>query len=240
MASFPDRLKLLREKAGMTQEELADKLGVSKGTIGNYETGTRVPKPEKMEAIADLFNVDFDYLVGRSTAAPEFSLEEKWIIESYRKADQYTKDGIRMILKRFDRKEAIPEQKPMKIIPLFPAAAGPDSPVDGEAFDEYEVPEDSKAAFAVRISGDSMEPEFHNGDVVLCEKRIANDGEIAVIMVNGCLLVKQYIPDSFGNIYLRSLNRDRTDLDVDILASGNYTVQGWGTVIHKRIPLVEQ
>ena len=98
----------------------------------------------------------------------------------------------------------------------------------------------STAQFAVRISGDSMEPELHDGEVVLCVRRRAQIGELAVIMVNGFLYVKQYIADSFGNIYLRSLNRQRKDLDVDIMASGNDTVTGYGVVIHRHVPLVRE
>ena len=60
-----------------------------------------------------------------------------------------------------------------------------------------------------------------------------------VILVNGFLLVKQYF-EVYGNIYLRSLNRERKDLDVDILASGNDTVNGWGTVIHRKIEAVKE
>ena len=105
MATFPERLKELRENANLTQVELAEKLNLSKGTIGNYESGVRRPRYEDMEAIADLFNVEIDYLVGRSNKKPEFSLLEIWIIQCYRQADSDTQEGIKAILKRFDKKE---------------------------------------------------------------------------------------------------------------------------------------
>lgn len=130
-------------------------------------------------------------------------------------------------------------KKPTKQIPLFPAAAGfTDVPVQ-DYYDEWEVDADSPASFAVRISGDSMEPELHDGQIVLCERREPQIGELAVIQVNGFLLVKQYIHDG-TNIYLRSLNRARADLDVDIWHTGNDTVIGYGTVIHRKLPLVRQ
>ena len=56
----------LRIEHGLTQEEIAKKLGVSKSTIGMWEIGKRLPSPELYEAIADFFNVDMDYLYGRS------------------------------------------------------------------------------------------------------------------------------------------------------------------------------
>ena len=74
MGNFESVLKQLRTSAGMTQEELAKRLGVSRSTIGMYESGSRKPDPDALEAIADLFNVDIDYLLGRTqktTLLPE-------------------------------------------------------------------------------------------------------------------------------------------------------------------------
>ena len=55
----------LRSEAGLKQEEMAQKLGVSKSTIGMWETGKRLPSPELYEQVADYFNVDIDYLYGQ-------------------------------------------------------------------------------------------------------------------------------------------------------------------------------
>lgn len=110
MANFADRFKQLRMEAGWTQEELAAKLGVSKGAIGNYESGMRSPRKfEDLEAVADVFNVSFDYLLGRTNEKPEYSLEEQWIIQCYRRADQTVKDGIRSILRTYDEKNSAAE-----------------------------------------------------------------------------------------------------------------------------------
>lgn len=56
----------LREETGLKQDEIAKKLGVSKSTVGMWEIGKRLPSPELYEEIADFFNVDIDYLYGRS------------------------------------------------------------------------------------------------------------------------------------------------------------------------------
>lgn len=61
---FKDRLKDLRKKRGLSQVALADKLGLSKSTIGAYETGDIKPSIEALNAIADFFNVDLNYLMG--------------------------------------------------------------------------------------------------------------------------------------------------------------------------------
>ena len=67
MADFASMLKYLRERDGLSQRELADKLGMSAGAIGMYESGKRHPKFEDEEAIADFFNVDLNTLRGRRT-----------------------------------------------------------------------------------------------------------------------------------------------------------------------------
>lgn len=103
MADFRSRLKELRDEKGMTQVQLSEALGLSKGAIGNYESGARRPRLEDFEAIADFFNIELDYLYGRTNVKPEYSLEEQWIIKCYRSATKDTQDGIKAILRQFDQ-----------------------------------------------------------------------------------------------------------------------------------------
>lgn len=77
MKKFSDILIELRKEAKMSQQELADKLQVSRSTIGMYENGDRVPTKEGMEAIADLFNVDMDYLYGRTDIRRKYDFEKQ-------------------------------------------------------------------------------------------------------------------------------------------------------------------
>lgn len=65
MALFKDMLKYLRSRENLSQAELAEKLGVAKSTISMYEVGKREPDFETLEAIADLFNVDMNFLLGK-------------------------------------------------------------------------------------------------------------------------------------------------------------------------------
>ena len=62
---FKDRLKELRKRKGLSQVTLAEKLGLSKSTIGAYETGDISPSLEALNLIADFFNVDINYLLGK-------------------------------------------------------------------------------------------------------------------------------------------------------------------------------
>ena len=66
MSSFGDRLRILRLEHGLSQGKLSEYIGVSKSSINMYERGEREPGFETIEAIADFFNVDIDYLLGRS------------------------------------------------------------------------------------------------------------------------------------------------------------------------------
>ena len=59
---FNNVLRDLRIKAGLSQEELARRLGLAKSTISMYENGQREPSLETLEAIADTFNVDMNTL----------------------------------------------------------------------------------------------------------------------------------------------------------------------------------
>ena len=64
MAEFKDMLSYYRQLNGMSQRDLAKRIGVSASTIGMYESGNRFPKPELEEALADLFNVSLNNLRG--------------------------------------------------------------------------------------------------------------------------------------------------------------------------------
>lgn len=66
MGKFGIRLKQLRLASKITQEELSKKIGVSRSAIGMYEKGEREPDFDILERIADYFDVDTDYLTGRS------------------------------------------------------------------------------------------------------------------------------------------------------------------------------
>ena len=66
MGNFQNVLKSLRKAQGLTQDELAKILKISRSTIGMYENGSREPDYETLENIADYFNVDIDYLLGRT------------------------------------------------------------------------------------------------------------------------------------------------------------------------------
>lgn len=64
--NFAERLKELRKSKKLSQGDIANVLGVTRQAVSQYETGVRKPDYEMMEVLADYFNVDMDYLLGRT------------------------------------------------------------------------------------------------------------------------------------------------------------------------------
>ena len=63
---FSDRLKDLRRQAGLTQVDVAEKLGISQPAYASWERGVKKPTQENLVKIAQILNVSVDYLVGNS------------------------------------------------------------------------------------------------------------------------------------------------------------------------------
>ena len=64
MVDFSAKIKDLRKQAGMTQQQLADKLGITKSVVSYYELSERTPSPEVLKDLALIFRVSTDYLLG--------------------------------------------------------------------------------------------------------------------------------------------------------------------------------
>ncbi len=64
MVDFGEKLKALRQEAGLTQKQLADKLGVTKSTVSYYELTLRYPSTDVIVSLAEAFHVSTDYLLG--------------------------------------------------------------------------------------------------------------------------------------------------------------------------------
>ena len=63
---FSERLKDLRKQAGITQVDVAEKLGISQPAYASWERGVKKPTQENLVKIAQILNVSVDYLVGNS------------------------------------------------------------------------------------------------------------------------------------------------------------------------------
>lgn len=97
MADFNNILKLLRKEKNLSQQELADRLGISKSSINMYERGERQPNFETLELIADFFNVDIDYLLGRTSKTTR--LIDSHTIAAHFDGNEFTEDELDEIKK---------------------------------------------------------------------------------------------------------------------------------------------
>ncbi len=82
MATFSQRLKELRKQKGLSQQQLAEAIGLTKQTISLWERGERRPEFDTMTDVADYFSVNLSYLLGTSDdpTVPEVAQEdaESW------------------------------------------------------------------------------------------------------------------------------------------------------------------
>ena len=74
---FGERLKELREEKGMTQQDLAVFLNVSRPSISGYENDSNDPSLDVLKKISDLFNVSADYLLDRTKERYNINLLDK-------------------------------------------------------------------------------------------------------------------------------------------------------------------
>lgn len=197
--SFAERLRERREELGMNQADLADILGVTKAAISNYENAISTPRPEILFNIFRALKCDANSLfqdeLGDIINRKEFfSAAEKALMWKYRKLDSHGKESIRMILahelsrceetdeKRLDGLMAAYQAEYTKVIPL----SGRVSAGQGiESIEEYDtITGPPSADFALIIDGDSMEPRFHDGQVIYVKQQpVLENGEIGVVQV---------------------------------------------------------
>ena len=94
MILFAKRLKEKRKEMGFTQKQLGEMIGVTKVSICCYENGTRVPTLETIVALADIFEVSLDNLLGREIEVvakkrrTRMSKEEVEFIKEIRKSER--------------------------------------------------------------------------------------------------------------------------------------------------------
>ena len=162
MAKFEERLKTLRASKDMSQMELAKQLKISKSSINMYERGEREPGIETLEAIADFFNVDLDYLLGKS----DFANRHEWLSS----LDKVT--------------NIIPLPETRKIPLLGAIACGAPILAQENIEDFVDIPKHIKADFALSCQGDSMiNARIFDGDIVYIRQQdTVESGEIAAVL----------------------------------------------------------
>lgn len=95
MKEFKDIFVSLRKEKEYSQLDIAKMLNVSKSTVGMWELGQRMPQRATLESIADIFNVDMDYLCGRQEIKKKIGFSENG--EMYVNVPEYDPDTIEII-----------------------------------------------------------------------------------------------------------------------------------------------
>lgn len=77
---IPERIKDIRDKNGLTQEELARKMSITRSSVNAWEMGISMPSPENLVRLSEIFNVSTDYILGvdnRETVSIDNLSDEK-------------------------------------------------------------------------------------------------------------------------------------------------------------------
>lgn len=224
--SIGSRIKEARSRVGITQEQLASMLNVSKGAVGNYENDTNYPKTEIVFELCRILKCDANYLYQddvKGMAEFRVAFTEQKLIKKYRYLDEHGRDVIDTLLeKEYKRCRMEQESKSAALSKIelrryiSPAAAG--TPLYAEW--DYEkvdypsevVPEGTE--YAVGISGRSMEPDVPDGCSAFVERtdQIRN-GDIVIAWVEGeGTVCKQAVMNIDQIVRLRSINRQFPDI----------------------------
>lgn len=192
MRGIGETIKLLREERRMSQDDLADALKVGRSTIAMYEGGKRKPRQDMLETIADYFNVDMDYLYGRTN----------------------TRNATRELPRLNDRSllqiagiHPIPDLSGLTRVPLLGSIACGEPIIANDEYEYVEIEEMANADFCVRAKGNSMTGAgISDGSLVFCKQTDEVDnGQIAVVGIGDEVTLKKFY--SYGDtVVLRPCN----------------------------------
>lgn len=201
---FDDRLKKLRDAKGVTQAEAAEALGIGERAYGNYEKDLREPNAVVLKAMSKYYGVTIDYLLDCHTGLAA-SKQEQEHIKKYRALDEHGKKIVDFVLnEEYDRSTEQGEeviQTNCIILTMYEdvVSAGTGEYLDDGRCVEITVddtPLTQRADFVLRVSGDSMEPTYYDGDKVLVEStKELQYGDIGIFILGGEGYIKEYRPE---------------------------------------------
>ena len=217
------KIKEFRLKRNLTQKELAKLVSVGDTTIANYEKGFRSPKKDTMFDLANAFNISIDDLFppiqnDSSSNTPQIqTIYDELTPPRQNKVLNYAERQ----LKEQKNEEETKGNEVSEAIQLYsydyydhPASAGTGQYLNDVRVEQIELPVDIDADFVIPIKGDSMEPDYHDGDLVFIQTSVdLNDGVIGVFNYTGDAYIKQLVIDK-EQAYLHSLNPAYKDMPI--------------------------
>ena len=181
MVDIKDRIFILRTENSLTQEQMAKIFKVGISTISMWEKGERIPRPKLLQELCDYFNVDMDYLMGRSDIKNRYQAGLKYDWEN--KKEEKSNFNIDTINTDY------------MMVPLYEsisAGYGASASEFIEMIPVFGLKKNGTTYFAVKVKGDSMEPKIPNGSTIIIKKDIAIEvGEIGAFNLNDENFVKQ-------------------------------------------------
>lgn len=229
-------LKELRLKTGKTQKEIAEQLGRKQQIIGHWETGYSQPDANTLFTLCEIYGTTVDKAFGFKNDT-KINRKDIEIINKYNTLDSTRKEVVDILLNtdigditvtigsnkyNFERAKSRLLSYYYKL-----ASAGNgqyifDSPPEKQ-IEIPDIPEYRNASYSIGVNGDSMEPEYSDGDILLIEPtEDLNIGEIGIFYLNGNCYVKK-----LGKKELISLNPDYENIPI------NETIRSMGRVIGK-------
>ena len=203
--SLAKALKGHRERCRMTQEFVAEAVGVSRQAVSKWETGDSLPDAQQFISLCGIYGVSDVHRVFRSKECSEdpfYGLNRVGM----ERANEY----ISMLRENPSFSHQAKITRIRRQIPLYdmPASAGSGVFLDSDSYTLIDVDENvpEAATLAVRISGDSMTPLFNDGQIVYVHhQQELENGEIGIFVLNGEAFCKKLDSES-GSVRLISLN----------------------------------
>ena len=219
-----NQIKTFRKSAGFTQDELAKRLNTTKQTISRYEKGDRKANQDMLFELCDIFGVSIDDFFPSQNEALQspttFSIQTIYDeLKPPRQVKVLNYAEKQLNEQRNEEETKINEVS--EVIQLYsydyydhPASAGTGQYLNDVRVERIELPVDVDADFVIPIKGDSMEPDYHDGDLVFIQTSVdLNDGVIGVFNYNGDAYIKQLVIDE-DQAYLHSLNPAYKDMPI--------------------------
>ena len=202
-ATYGEVIRSNRIRRGLSQPQLADLLHTSKNYVSNWEVGRTRPDMNMIPALCDALQITISQFFGIPGSISELSFEEQQHMRSYvelNARDRLTVDNLTDSLLAMEDDE-LRERCREEFLIIFHndnmAAAGTLNYLGDDADGEQEfIRRDAiseQADEIITVTGDSMEPTYHDGDDLLIEHtETLEPGEIGIIVINGEGFVKEY------------------------------------------------
>jgi len=199
--TFGNRLKQARENKGYNQKQFAERLGVTPTRLNYWEKDKREPDVAIIKQIAQILDVSSDWLIGNNLINVDitFSANEKQHIKKYRSLDLYGQKAVDNLMDiELERCSLVVELPRLITLPMveLKASAGTGQWLGDDEYttrvDVLDTPEARRANVVIEVSGDSMEPRYHDGDKVLVKLQpTVEQNEIGIFIVDNCGYIKK-------------------------------------------------